>query len=80
MTLNELCAWLRANSSGVYRPAADAASQIEMLAEALTDIMAGMKDHDIAAETGFYEKDCARIAFAREQARQLMRDMAARDA
>ena len=80
MTLNDLCAWLRANSSGVYRPAAEAASQIEMLAVALTDIMGDMKDHEIAAETGFCEKDCARIAFARERARQLMRDMDARDA
>ena len=34
MGRSELCAWLRANSSGDYRPAADAATEIEMLAEA----------------------------------------------
>jgi hypothetical protein len=30
----ELCAWLRANSSGIYRPAAEAADEIEHLAAA----------------------------------------------
>ena len=34
MGRSELCAWLRANSSGIYRPAAEAATEIEMLAEA----------------------------------------------
>lgn len=34
MTRTELCAWLRANSSGIYRPAADAADEIEYLAKA----------------------------------------------
>ena len=34
MSRTELCAWLRANSSGIYRPAADAADDIEQLAEA----------------------------------------------
>lgn len=34
MSRTELCAWLRANSSGCYRPAADAADEIEMLSSA----------------------------------------------
>ena len=34
MTRTELCAWLRANSSGIYRPATDAADEIEQLAAA----------------------------------------------
>jgi alkylhydroperoxidase/carboxymuconolactone decarboxylase family protein YurZ len=34
MGRTELCAWLRANSSGDYRPAAEAADEIEHLAEA----------------------------------------------
>jgi hypothetical protein len=29
MSKTELCAWLRANSSGIYRPAAEAAAMIE---------------------------------------------------
>ena len=32
MSRTELCAWLRANSSGAYRPAAEAADEIEHLA------------------------------------------------
>ena len=35
MNSNELCHWLRANSSGVYRPAAEAANEIERLTAAL---------------------------------------------
>ena len=31
----ELCKWLRDNSSGTYRPSAEAASRIEELREAL---------------------------------------------
>jgi hypothetical protein len=34
MGRTELCAWLRANSSGDYRPAAEAADEIEHLAAA----------------------------------------------
>jgi uncharacterized protein (DUF1501 family) len=34
MGRSELCAWLRANSSGIYRPAAEAADEIEHLAAA----------------------------------------------
>lgn len=34
MGRSELCAWLRANSSGNYRPAAEAADEIEHLAAA----------------------------------------------
>ena len=32
MGRSELCTWLRANSSGIYRPAADAADEIEYIA------------------------------------------------
>lgn len=38
MTRTELCAWLRANSSGIYWPAADAADEIERLEAALCEI------------------------------------------
>jgi hypothetical protein len=38
MNRTELCAWLRANSSGIYRPAADAAAEIERLEDALCEI------------------------------------------
>jgi len=31
MKRKDLCTWLRANSSGVYRPAAEAAAEIERL-------------------------------------------------
>ena len=34
MGRTELCQWLRDNSSGIYRPAADAADDIEHLAQA----------------------------------------------
>lgn len=77
MNLTELCKWLRSNSSGVYRPAAEAANQIERLAEALTDIMDGMDDHEIPAQTGLCKEDCERISKARAEARKLIRDKAA---
>ncbi len=32
MERGELCEWLRANSAGIYRPAAEAATEIEVLA------------------------------------------------
>lgn len=34
MGRSELCAWLRANGSGIYRPSAEAADEIEHLAAA----------------------------------------------
>ena len=77
-SLLELCTWLRANSSGVYRPAAEAADVIEHLAHALTDIMDGMPDHDIAGETGLPPADCDRIARVRAEASALLRELAQR--
>jgi hypothetical protein len=35
MNSNDLCAWLRENSSGAYRPAAEAVDRIEQLEAAL---------------------------------------------
>jgi hypothetical protein len=34
-----LCKWLRDNSSGTYRPSAEAATRIEMLRHALNDLL-----------------------------------------
>lgn len=36
---NDLCRWLRDNSSGVYRPSEEAATRIEILKEALNDLL-----------------------------------------
>lgn len=38
MTTSELCRWLRDNSSGVYRPALEAADRLEQMERALTDL------------------------------------------
>lgn len=38
MTRIELCVWLRSNSSGIYRPAAEAADEIELLASELNRV------------------------------------------
>jgi len=35
----DLCKWLRDNSSGVYRPSAEAALRIETLKNALVDLL-----------------------------------------
>jgi len=35
----DLCKWLRDNSSGTYRPSAEAATRIEMLKYALNDLL-----------------------------------------
>ena len=35
----DLCKWLRDNSSGTYRPSAEAATRIEMLKHALNDLL-----------------------------------------
>ena len=41
-------------------------------ATALDDVMDGMQDHDIQAETGLPDDDCERIAKARADARTLV--------
>ena len=40
MGRTELCQWLRAKSSGIYRPAAEAADEIEMLVAAKDQYLA----------------------------------------
>jgi hypothetical protein len=39
MNDKKLCEWLRANSSGTYRPSAEAATRIETLKDALNDLL-----------------------------------------
>lgn len=39
MTQPELCKWLRDNSSGVYRPTADAAVLLEEYREAVNELL-----------------------------------------
>ncbi|MBK6616337.1 hypothetical protein [Ottowia sp.] len=39
---------------------------------ALVDVMDGMKDHDIAAQTGLGPEDCQRIDTARSDAKRLL--------
>jgi len=72
MELKALCTWLRANSSGVYRPANDAADAIERLADALVSRMDGEKDHEISEETGLPDNDCLKIAEVRAEAARLV--------
>ena len=49
MNRTELCEWLRANSSGIYRPAADAAVEIEYLSAAYTNACKLVADMHAAA-------------------------------
>jgi hypothetical protein len=42
-------------------------------ASALCDVMAGISDHDIQAETGLPYEDCARIAKARKDALEILK-------
>ncbi len=42
-TQQELCAWLRENSAGVYRPCAEAATQIETLSAQLALLETSLK-------------------------------------
>ena len=65
MTRTELCAWLRANSSGDYRPAADAADEIEQLAAAKEQHFAqamtnGAKAREYRDEAEALRKDAER--------------------
>jgi len=70
MGRSELCAWLRANSSGIYRPAAEAATEIEMLAEAKDNHFAQAMANGAAArqyrdEAEALRKDAALGRFVR---------------
>lgn len=63
----ELCAWLRENSSGIYRPAAEAADRIERLENALKTIIkienkAGYDEIEEAREIATIALDTTRIA------------------
>jgi len=50
----ELCLWLRANSSGIYRPAAEAANEIERLEKAATRLLKALERLDEGSrEPGF---------------------------
>jgi hypothetical protein len=65
MGRSELCAWLRANSSGDYRPAAEAADEIEHLAEAKDSHFAqamanGAKAREYRDEADALRKDAER--------------------
>lgn len=44
MKQDDLCKWLRDNSSGVYRPAAEAAGEIERQASVIAEARAIIKD------------------------------------
>ncbi|MEY2854613.1 MAG: hypothetical protein RL030_1745 [Pseudomonadota bacterium] len=65
-------AWVDAFKSGHTQArhaaaelALEADRRIDLLAEALVDMTAGMKDHDIAAHTGMNHGDCERLAEVR---------------
>jgi hypothetical protein len=49
MDPTELCMWLRANSSGIYRPAAEAADEIERLRGIVPEVLEKLND-DLCAE------------------------------
>ena len=71
MTRTELCAWLRANSSGDYRPAADAADEIEHLAAAKEQHFAqamtnGAKAREYRDEAEALRKDALLGRFVRQ--------------
>lgn len=74
MELKELCLWLRANSSGIYRPSAEAADAIERLAWALAMYMDGTKDHDIEGNTGLPGSECQKISSIRSEAAAMVFD------
>jgi hypothetical protein len=44
MNQAQLCKWLRDNSSGIYRPAVDAAAEIEQLQSRLNGAISALKD------------------------------------
>jgi hypothetical protein len=68
MGRSELCAWLRANSSGIDWPAAEAADEIEHLAEAKDSHFAqamanGAKAREYRDEADALRKDAERYRF-----------------
>lgn len=72
MSRSELCAWLRANSSGIYRPAANAADDIEALAkEAARHFEQAMMNGEAAmvalAEADVLRKDAERYRWLRRR-------------
>jgi len=71
MELKDLCLWLRANSSGVYRPCNDAADTIERLSWALAMFLDGIQAHDFQGYTGLSEIDCQKISDIRDEATKI---------
>jgi hypothetical protein len=75
----DLCAWLRANSSGIYRPAAEAASEIERLDQAAKRLLSALDRLDEGCrEPGF--QGCENgsgemVGDEAEDARQALRDL-----
>lgn len=72
MGRTELCAWLRANSSGDYRPAAEAADEIEHLAAARDSHFAqamenGAKANEYRDEADALRKDAERLSWLERQ-------------
>ncbi len=72
MGRSELCAWLRAKSSGDYRPAAEAADEIEHLAEAKDSHFAqamanGEKAREYRDEAAALRKDAERYRKLRDK-------------
>ena len=68
MDLKRICEGLR----DLYLPTTEAEEAIEKLAWALANIMDGLPDHDIQAETGMSMGDCNKIASIRKDAAALI--------
>ena len=71
MGRTELCQWLRDNSSGIYRPAAEAADEIEMLVKAKDShfqhaMLNGAAANEARAEADAFRKDAARYRWLRD--------------
>jgi hypothetical protein len=55
MDPTELCMWLRANSSGIYRPAAEAADEIERLRGIVPEVLEKLNDELCAENQRMHE-------------------------
>ena len=69
-SIAELCQWLRDNSSGIYRPAAEAATELERLTAELAAAQQAMKKQ--AASVELFREACRinAIGFADQDLRQ----------
>lgn len=61
MKIEELTKWLRLNSSGVYRPSAEAANLIEHMAKALIQL----------SDCNINDKNCASFDVANKRIRNI---------